>query len=321
MNRKTIGYNREAEGIRSFFLQNDFTPITVESYSLFKAYEADDLLQDRSAALITSWSSASGGLYKVIDGYLCGVFFFTGKPVYFSVFPPAPEAGGPLQHIIDILFELSRNAGLPFLRVGGIEESQRRAYENIRGYQREFLYSDKNSEYAIKTEDMLNLNGGINLNKRKRIKKCIKQLDLSYYPIDQENILCCLDIEDQWCSGKDCEYCSSFQGCEREALELMLKNYDSLIHKGILLYKKDIPIGYCLGETRNKTVAFAYFGKSVNSNQLAYIIYIMAELFFAGVHYINLADDMGNGGLRTFKTHLGIYEQWRNYSCLLRKET
>jgi hypothetical protein len=319
MNKKKTGYNREAEGIRSFFLQNDFTPITVESYSLFKAYEGDDLLQDRSAAQIVSWSRASGGLYKVIDGYLCGVFFFTGKPVYFSVFPPVPEAEVPLQHIIDILFELSRNAGLSFLRVSGIEERRREAYKNIRGYQREFLYSDNNSEYAIKTEDMLNMEGSINLNKRKRIKKCIKQQDLSFYPIDRENILRCLDIENEWCFGRDCEYCSSFQGCEKDALELMVKIYDPLIHKGLILCKKGIPTGYSLGEIRKDAAALGYFGKSLSSDYFLYTVYMWTKMFFSGVRYVNMADDMGIEGLRIFKTHLGPYERWRNYSCLFRK--
>jgi hypothetical protein len=319
MNRKKTGYNKEAEGIRSFFLQNNFTPITVESYSLFRAYEGDDLLQERSAAQIVSWSQASGGLYKVIDGYLCGVFFFTGKPVYFSVFPPISETEVPLQHIIDILFELTRNAGLPFLRVGGIEERRREAYENIRGYQREFLYSDNNSEYAIKTEDMLNLDGAVNANKRWRIKKYMKQQDLSFYLIDPENILRCLDVENKWCFGKDCENCSSFQGCEKDALELMLKIYDPQIHKGVFLCKKNRLAGYNLGEIRNGTAAFGYFGKSLIAGCFSYIAYTWTKMFLSGVRYVNMADDMGIEGLRIFKTHLGPYERWRNYSCLFRK--
>jgi hypothetical protein len=66
-----------------FFQQEGFLPINKESYALFKSYAQYSELQEMSAEMLITWSFAHNGLYKVIHGCLCGVYFFKDRPVNF----------------------------------------------------------------------------------------------------------------------------------------------------------------------------------------------------------------------------------------------
>ena len=50
------------------------------------------------------------------------------------------------------------------------------------------------------------------------------------------------------------------------------------------------------------------------------MVYMITKTYFSDIEYINLDSDVGNPGLRMFKTHLGVYELWRKYICTYRKK-
>jgi hypothetical protein len=285
------------------------------AYPVFREYDHYSRLQEMRSTLITVWSFAYNGLYKIILGYLCTVYFQEGEPVYFTVHQPRSFPECSLGHIIDILYGFAREAGLPSLRIKRIEERRLGDFLGVEGYEKEVGYSDNNSEYAYLTADFLNLAGGDNLKKRQRLSRCFKNANLSFRFFSGEDTGKCLEIQEEWCRGKDCVYCASFIGCEKKALENMMAIFDDNRYQGLFLYDRGVPVGYSIAEKASDELAFIIFGKANLQDCFPYILYVTAKAYCAGVTYVNLDEDMGNEGLRMVKRHLGPYELWRKYTC------
>jgi hypothetical protein len=301
-------------GLYNFFLREGFLPADKTAFPLLINYQGDTWAAEMSAALITTWSFYYNGLYKIIDGFLAVAYFYDKLPVHFTVH--RPSGGGPkgdLGRLVNILYDLSRQAGLPFLQIRCIEERFLKEFDAVGGYAVKTEYRDNDSEYAYRTEDFLDLKGTVNLNKRQRLTKLFRRENISFRPIEKKEAGLCLEIEDQWCRDKDCDFCASFIGCERKALEVMVDIFDERFYKGLFLCRDGVPSGYGIGEIINPKVGITYFAKSPIQNHFLYILYMMAKTFFRDLEYINLDSDVGNEGIRMFKTHLGVYELWRKY--------
>jgi hypothetical protein len=306
----------------NFFRGRGFVPVGRESYPEFQNTRHDSVLLDLSATLINTWGFALNSVYKNIYGYLCVAWFCDGSPfhggvpVYFTVLRPSGNPAYPLKEIIDILYGLAREAGLPFLPLESVEESFLEGYRGIEGYETKTEYSDDHSEYVYRVENLLELKGEKNFYKRKRIKKCLDMSDILVTPMTNENVKTCLEIQNEWCREQDCNYCGSFAGCEKKALNVMVDIFDEKVYTGLFLYHEKKPSGYIICEKINERVAFLYFGKATISNFFVYLIYLMFKDHLTGVQYMNMSEDMGNMGLRQFKQHLSVYELWRKYLCV-----
>ncbi|MDR0721163.1 MAG: hypothetical protein LBF75_00010 [Treponema sp.] len=300
-----------------YFRQQGFLPVDGESYPVFKSYDqGDNRLGELTAVVAVVWGFAYHAVYKVIQGYLCSLWFHREGQAYFEILRPSQR--GPtcsLQEAVDILYGLSLGAELPFLRIYAIEERFLGEYEALKGYIIKTEYSDDHSEYAYRIKDVLELSGGINLNKRNRLKKFFKQLNISLQPIRKENVHLCLEVQKAWCARRACSFCESFVGCEKNALAIMAVIFDEQVHTGIIGYFDTVPVGYAICEKKNEQMAFLYFGKSTVPDFFVYLIYMIVKMYFSDVACLNINEDMGNAGLRLFKAHLGIHELWRKYSC------
>jgi hypothetical protein len=304
----------------TYFKEQGFLPVTVETYPELKVYEGESVLAEMSATITTVWAVSYHELYKIIQGYLCTVWFFEGTPVFFEIRRPQSRAVPySLQEIVDTLYELSVEAGLPFLQIYAIEERFLGEYESLKGYYIKTEYSDDHSEYVYKTDDLLELSGAVNFYKRKRIKKCVAMSNISARPLTGKNIYTCLAIQEAWCRNQECSFCRSFAGCEKQALELMTTLFEEHIYKGLLLYQDDLPVGYVICEKRDNKVVFLYFGKATVPDFFVYLIYMIVKIHFSDVEYLNINEDMGNKGLRQFKAHLSTHELWRKYLCTFTK--
>ncbi|GHV47322.1 hypothetical protein AGMMS49546_36820 [Spirochaetia bacterium] len=307
-----------------YFQQQGFRPADRDSFPIFRQYEQSSGLQEMSAAIIASWSFIYHGLYKIIGGYLCGVYFYEGKPVYFTLHRPpegfaVPAVAHSLKPLIDTFWEMSRDAGLPFLQIKFIDEAYLAEYRHVPGYRVVTERRDSDDEYVYRVQDLLELSGAANFYKRKRLKRCFDRTDITLRPMTNENVHICLEVEEQWCRGKDCTYCASFGGCEKKALEIMIDLFDDRIHKGLFLYQDDKPSGYIICEKMSESLSQAYFGKAVMEGYFVYLIYMMYKTCLTGVEYMNLNEDMGSMGLRLFKSHLSVHELWPKYICTYTK--
>ncbi|GHV05803.1 hypothetical protein FACS189485_13350 [Spirochaetia bacterium] len=310
----------EAARAYRYFRQQGFCPADRDSFPVYKQYEQASGLQEMSAAIIASWSFVYHGLYKIIAGYLCGVYFYEGKPVYFTIHRPSEEPACSLNQIIDMLYRFSREAGLPFLQIKFIDEAYLGEYQGAKGYRVNTERRDSDDEYVYRVQDLLELSGPVNFYKRKRLKRCTDRADISLQPMTNENVHICMEIEEEWCRGKDCTYCASFGGCEKKALEIMIDLFDDHVHKGLFLFQDDKPAGYIICEKISDKLAFLYFGKANMEGYFVYLIYTMFKTCLPDVEYMNLNEDMGSPGLRLFKSHLSAYELWPKYICTYTKE-
>jgi hypothetical protein len=286
---------------------------------VFREYEAGSILEERSAAIIASWSFAHKGLYKIICGYLCSVYFYERKEIYFVIYPPL-KGYHSLQEIIDMLYAMSMEAELSFFQVKFIEEQFLPEYHAVQGYDIRTEFFDNDTEYIFRPRDLLALPDKMK-EKAKALRKCSEKEGMSLRLISNETVHICSMIQEEWCKTKECGFCESFTGCEKKALDIMLDIFDDRVHKGVYLYDGDKPVGYGIGERRNQHISFLYYGKGLFSNYFYYIIYNMVEMYFSDADYFNISEDMGNMGLRFFKAHLGKHTPGYKYICTFVKES
>ncbi|GHV63237.1 hypothetical protein AGMMS49587_12600 [Spirochaetia bacterium] len=313
--------NEVSPAVRAYryFRQQGFRPADRDSFPVFKQYEHSSGLQEMSAAIIASWSFVYHGLYRIIAGYLCGVYFYEGKPIYFTIHRPREKSACSLNQLIDILYGYSRGAALPFLQVKFIDEAYLGEYQDVPGYRVSTERRDSDDEYVYRVQDLLELSGTVNFYKRKRLKRCFDRTDIALRPMTGENVHLCMEIEENWCRGKDCTYCASFGGCEKKALGIMIDLFDDRVHRGLFLCQDDKPVGYIICERVSEKLAFLYFGKANMEGYFVYLIYSMFKTWLPDVEYMNLNEDMGSMGLRLFKSHLSAHELWPKYICTYTK--
>ncbi|GHT49191.1 hypothetical protein FACS1894102_3530 [Spirochaetia bacterium] len=297
-----------------------FKPVNRDSYNIFKKFEGDNLLEERTATIITAWSPENHGLYKVIDGYLCALFFLKTKPEYFIVYR-TPGTNENLQMIIDKLYCIAKNVGLPDLRIEAIENRFLKAYTtDITGYNIETFFNKNDSEYAYKIEDLTNLDGSINYYKRKRVNLYCDREDVRLEPMTKQNVELVKEIEKKWCeASSDCDECRSYYGCEKHAIDEMVLFFDENIHTGLIGYEGDLPVAYIICERVNKNVSYTYFGKGIDDNFFVYIIYMLFKTYINDTDYMNIGEDLGEFGLRFFKRKLSLNELWERHCCIYKK--
>jgi hypothetical protein len=224
----------------------------------------------------------------------------------------------PPAQLIGILRGLCYQAGLPFLQIRFIDEKYLAEFDGIEGCHVQRRPQD--DEYVYRVKDLTELSGAVNFYKRKRIRRCSSLEGISLRPLTRANVRECLAVQDAWCRGRDCVYCASFGGCEREALRNMTELFDERRHRGLLLYLGEECTGYVIGERVSDDLAFLYFGKAVVEGFFVYLIYHLFTDspvcgYFEGVEWLNLNEDMGSPGLRLFKSHLSAYELQPKYIC------
>ncbi|GHT49194.1 hypothetical protein FACS1894102_3540 [Spirochaetia bacterium] len=304
-----------------YFKGQGFLPVDKSAYPIMKKYDGgDNLLGEMTATVAVIWGLEYYALYKVIGGYMCSIWFLRhDSDYYFEVNRPAkPEY--PLADLINNLYMQIKAAGLDELHIYAVNEENLPDFCSVQGYDIHTEYSDDHSEFFYKTEDLINLSGGINANKRSRLKHCFALTDISIVPITKENVALALDIQDAWCEHQECEYCASFAGCERKAIEVMVSIFDEKEKAGLLLYQKDVPVGYIICEQINDIVSYVYQGKAIINDFFVYLIYIMYKDYHKDVKYMDLNEDMGHEGIRMFKRHLSAYELWRKYLLTYKKK-
>ena len=297
----------------SIFLSEGFFSLDKESYKILQKYKYYSRLQEKNITTYVVWQDCLFGLYKIIDQCLCSVFFHEQQEIYWTIQRPKENSEYPLQQILSVLVKLCKKADIHELRIKLIDQQLLDEYLAVQNPILHIIYDIDGSEYIYSRDNLLNLKGTANYYKRKRIKKYINRKDISIQLMTKENVNLCLEIEDQWCSRQDCSYCYSFFGCEKKAIEIIVDIYSEEIHKGLLLFNEDKPVGYIICEQLNSKLSFLYFGKSTLDDGFVYLIYIMYKDYLKEVHYMNFNEDMGHPGLRKFKKLISPYELWHKY--------
>jgi hypothetical protein len=322
---------------REFLSRQGFLPVGRESYPVFKPYDSGiNQFHELTATVSTIWAFSFDPLYKIIEGFLCSLWFYkTGEAYFYIQRPPAGIAAdsgvdrAALRRVIDALRECALGAGLPTLQIWAVDDTLLADLQAALppGCCLSAECSDDYSEYVYRMADILEWNGGVNLNKRNSLKRCFNTPDVSLGPLTKENFAACFEVEDEWCSHQDCVTCRGFAGCARDSLKNMEEIFDVAVHGGaagpyggLLLYVAGKPIGYAIWEVLGSTAAvpctaYVYFAKANITNFNVYLYYTMAKDYLPGVTFLNNGYDMGKPGLRTFKKHLSVHTMMKKYLC------
>jgi hypothetical protein len=332
------GLSETQTAARLFFLGNGFLPVGRESYAVFKSYDTGvRQFHELTATVSTVWAFGFSAVYRIIGGFLCSVWFYSGGDVYVYLQRPpeslsaagpggaeAVNAGPPRKipvDLIETLYAAARDAGLPSLRIWAVDESLLgELREALAGgvYRLDSEYSAGFSEYVYRIQDILAWDGGINLNKRNSLKRCFNTPGVSVRPLSGENFPVCFEVEDEWCRHQDCESCRAFAGCGRDALVNMAGIFDQGFYQGFLLYLNNGPAGYAIWEVLGppgRRTAYVYFAKANISNFNVFLYWTMAKDYLEGADYLNNGYDMGKPGLRIFKKHLSAHIMMGKYLC------
>lgn len=321
---------------REFLVGQGFSPIGRESYAVFKAYDTGvHQFHELTATVSTIWAFGFDAIYKIINGFLCSVWFYQSGDLYFYIQRPASDTAdsAPLRALIGELRALARGAGLDALRIWAVDETLLAALQVALRAALELpegagtaasgavgtlsaACSEDYSEYVYRVADIGEWNGGVNLNKRNSLKRCFATPDLSLRPLSADNFARCFEIEDEWCRHQDCDACRAFAGCARDSLGNMGEIFDPVVYGGFLLYVAGKPEGYAIWETLGGT-AYVYFAKANIPNFNVYLYYRMAKDHLGEAEFLNNGYDMGKPGLRMFKRHLGVHRMMQKYLVTL----
>jgi hypothetical protein len=309
--------NAVQKKMHTYLLDNGFIPADINSHDAIKSFNADNYLYDLTACLTVTWHDEMKSLYKIVDGFLCTANFYSDKDFCFFVTWSANCSGSSLQQVVDFLYEKSIEMGLDSLKIWIIEERFLDAYRQLEGYCLELIHDDNMNEYVFTAENLLDLNGSVNEEKRRQLRKFMDNPNVSLQPMTKDNVALCLEIEKAWCSRQDCDLCRSFAGCSKKTLEAMLDIFDGSVYQGILGYIEGNLAGYIVYEKVNEDIAFFYFAKTTVSNFSVYLYYICVQRYMNKAIRINIGADLGIKGLQLFKKRLGVYKLQKKYLCTL----
>ncbi len=157
-----------------------------------------------------------------------------------------------------------------------------------------------NFEYLYLRTDLAELPGKDFQKKRNLVNAFVKTYKLEerkILPIGKETLKDAMQILDEWKQGKGehADYDSA-----KEAIEL----HETLGFNGMVFYAKDIPVGYCQGETLADGKSFAVHFEKADDRYKGVYQYInqeFAKIIPPSIHYINREQDLGDTGLRQAK--------------------
>ncbi|MDR1515760.1 MAG: phosphatidylglycerol lysyltransferase domain-containing protein [Synergistaceae bacterium] len=126
--------------------------------------------------------------------------------------------------------------------------------------------------------------------------------------------------EMDYCLERNCAEC--FCGCEVEVARRLVSAYDELELSGIVIESDDDPLAFGITCFQKHTIHF--ISKKARRSVRGLNEFLNAELmerFGLGCESVNYSDDMGNAGLRFYKSRLGAYALSHRNTVRLRCRT
>ena len=116
----------------------------------------------------------------------------------------------------------------------------------------------------------------------------------------------CLDcLRAVWCSGRDCADCFA---CPVDAVSNVAGALDNLRADGLLVRVDGKPAGFCIVSCRNGLGCYLF--KHADNHMKGINEHLLSECFtrfLSGAEEINFTEDIGNEGLRAYKSKLAPY--------------
>ena len=300
-----------------------FDPLNLETKALYDFY-IDSLPHAVTTPLffqgLYAWNFALNNRYKILGEHLCivGNDTLTGK---FFAYPPLGVIGESGEKsfasaVCAVMDEFEREE-LP-CAFHEVPSFMLPYFSAVEGYRAE-VSNDRNcSEYVYTRDDFAEgiQQGKFRWGKRDFIRK--------FSPAAREMTASDKDVarsitQNFFCPERNCPSC--FCGCELEVVSRIMENWDELNMKGVVVesegealafgivcFQKDT--AYCISKKlRRRTRGLDSFLTSV----------MLDNLFDTKYKYMNYSDDLGNEGLREYKSSLAKHTLMNRYVVRLHR--
>jgi hypothetical protein len=296
-----------------------FAPMTLDTKLLY-----DQFLEALPGALTSplffqglyAWNFTVLNRYVVIDDHLCMVASDLMTHRTYAL-PPVGALDSPsFERAVDFLYAAFESEGLP-LTFNEIPEYMLRFFSSLKNYDVNVSFSVDWSDYSFLREDFMD---GIN---KKSSREAMRQFEkngrLVVREIAPPDINRTLAVTWKYfCSERLCADCVC--GCEATVVSRAMGAFRELGLTGVIVESEGTPIAFCLGCSQKDT--FLFFLKKVKHGVRGLNEYInvqMMERFGGNAKYVNYSDDMGNAGLRFYKSRLDKHALMHRYTIDLRR--
>ena len=178
-------------------------------------------------------------------------------------------------------------------------------YEQIPGTEWEKIDNPEIYDYVYKAEDY-----GVNFKKKtgQNRRYFMKNNDYSVEEINESHLDFLRDFTKKyWCELRNCEECEF--GCPLECIERIIPVFTRIEGYGIIVYISGEPAGYCIGARHADYAILQFQVTSVFITGLGEFMYTeIMKRFLEGVTHINTEEDLGDPGIRLFKSRLAPHE-------------
>lgn len=180
----------------------------------------------------------------------------------------------------------------------------------------EFIPDRDAYDYIYLQEDLATLKGKKYHSKRNHISAFSKQYNWEYKRIDESNIPQVIECMNEWYLQNSDRFDSHMQ-CEKNGIELMLGNMESLNVSGGAIYIDGKVVAFTLGSPINRRIFDVHIEKALPEYATAYTV-INNEFAktLSDYKYINREDDLGIEGLRKAKLSYRPNILLKKYLCL-----
>jgi hypothetical protein len=305
LNCKLIALAFSAAGKERFRVFESFVPLSLSAKTIYDAHAAkiqDALPSPSYFQSLYAWNFTAKSEYNVFCGYLCIV---TRDSVYGDIFALPPIGSydpGTFSEAIDVMYGKFAGIGIDcvFQEVPGFMLPY---FSSLARYDVYVSHDENWSDYVFAREDFIE---GIT---KRSSREAIRNFEKKYCPLVREMSSSDMDetvliTERHYCRDRICSDC--FCGCEVKVISRLLKDYETLGLSGIVVETCDGPVAFGIVCFQKD---FMYFiSKKVKRGVRGLNEYLNLELmnrFGGNCKYVNYSDDMGNEGLRFYKSRLG----------------
>jgi hypothetical protein len=176
-----------------------------------------------------------------------------------------------------------------------IKKSDKTLIQTLKSLDYSFTYESirNDYDYVYDFEKMKTLSGNKYHKKKNHVNQFKKKYDYHYEVLSESHFDNVRKICNEWFEDSD---------DEKYAIEDVLNHYNILDVTGGVLYVKDEPVGFIIGERLNEETLVIHFEKGVQGYHGIYqMIFYQYLQNLEGYTYINREQDLGITGLRKSK--------------------
>lgn len=287
----------------------NFKKIEKDDIEIFKGFEAADseLSCENAFVNLLVWQCTYNNMYAVCDGQLI-IKSGSGKNTVFRL-----PCGNDISHGFELIKEYCDGS---FPKFWAQEGERLKAFIELYGDMYTFEENRDAFDYIYSREDLALLQGKKYHSKRNHISAFEKKYSWRYSPITEADIPDIKQCAAQW-YAENSERTDSYMLCEKNGVDLILDNMNTLGVKGGAIYVDGKPVAFTLGSEINRLTFDIHIEKALGEYSTAYTLINreFAKNELSGYKYINREDDLGLEGLRKAKLSYKPEILLKKYSC------